>query len=379
MQDNFVCGRLTCTGCGACIDACPFQALEMAETGPCGDPAPIVDALKCKDCGLCHTVCPACEPVELRMPFKTYAAWSNEPSDARLSSSGGLATALARSTIIDGGVIFGSASVDGEARCIAVEEESGLEGLRGSKYVYSSPAGAYRSVKNYLARGRKVLFISTPCQVAALRSIVGDSRDGLICVDLICHGTPPAALLREHLDRQVEGRWDAFSFRGANDFHMCAYRDGELVFDKPCFEDGFFSAFVAGVIHRDACYECPYARNRRAGDITLGDFWGLDKSTLEAVPPGKVSVVLCNTKAGADAIAKLPASVYLEERSFSEADNEEQTNLHEPSRRTRDRRRFLKAYGRVGFDSAVQRTWTWKRFWLRSKKHQLLGLLGRWR
>lgn len=377
MQDNFVCGELTCTGCGACVDACPFHALEMVEVGLCDEPAPYVDSAKCRECGCCHAVCPACAPIELRMPLKTYAAWSSEPSDVSLSSSGGLATALARIFIADGGVVFGTASIDGEARCIAVEQEGGLDSLRGSKYVYSNPVGAYRSVKKLLAKGRKVLFVSTPCQVAALRAITGNSSDGLVCVDLICHGTPPLAFLRQHLNGQIEGRWDSFSFRGANDFHMCAYRDDELVFDKLCFEDEYFSVFEAGAIHRDACYECPYACGRRAGDITLGDFWGLDKSTLGVASPGKVSVVLCNTQAGSDALMKLPSSVYLEERQFSEADNEEQTNLHEPSARSDDRRRFIKAYGKVGFDSAVHKTWAWRRFRLRTLKHKVLGFFGR--
>ena len=378
MRANFVCGNRMCTGCGACVDACPFYALDMKESGPCGEPVPTVDASKCRDCGRCHVVCPACVPVELRMPLKTYAAWSMEPNDVSLSSSGGLATTLARKIINEGGVVFGAASMDGKARCVSVERMDGLESLRGSKYVYSDPTGAYRSVKKLLADGRKVLFISTPCQVAALRSIMGDVHDeALICVDLICHGTPPIALLREHLDSRVGGRWDSFSFRGANDFHMCAYRDGELVYDKPCFEDGYFSAFEAGVIHRDACFECPYARNQRAGDITLGDFWGLDKASLGAEPPGKVSVVLCNTQAGIEVLAGLPETVYREERRFSEADNEEQTNLHDSSARTRDRSRFLKAYEKLGFDSAVHKTWAWKRFRIRTMKHKLLGMIGK--
>ena len=103
----------------------------------------------------------------------------------------------------------------------------------------------------------------------------------------------------------------------------------------------------------------------------------MKKFVFWAVPPGKVSVVLCNTQAGADALAKLPPSVYLEERQFCEADNEEQTNLHEPSPRTSDRRRFVKAYEKVGFDSAVHRTWAWKRFRLRALKHKVLGFIGR--
>ena len=79
----------------------------------------------------------------------------------------------------------------------------------------------------------------------------------------------------------------------------------------------------------------------------------------------------------ADVLAKLPSSVYLEEREFSEADNEEQTNLHEPSVRTGDRQRFIKAYEQVGFDSAVHKTWAWRRFQLRVLKHKVMGLVGR--
>lgn len=240
MPANFVCGDLKCSGCGACVEACPFHALSMKESGLCGEPVPTVDPSNCRDCGRCHAVCPACAPVELRKPLKTYAAWSSEPSDVALSSSGGIATALARKVINGGVVVYGTASVNGAARCVSVDREVDLESLRGSKYVYSDPGGAYKDVKKHLADGRKVLFISTPCQVAALRSIVGDTREGLICIDLICHGTPPIAFLREHLDLKVKGSWDSFSFRGANDFHMCAYRDGELVFDEPCYEDEYF-------------------------------------------------------------------------------------------------------------------------------------------
>lgn len=377
MSGNFVCGDLTCTGCGACADACPFEALAIRELEPFGELTPSVDPGKCRDCGRCHAICPARNPIALRMPIKTYAAWSNEASDVERSSSGGIATALARKIIADGGVVFGASVGSRMARCIAVERSEDLESLRGSKYVYSAPLGAYKHAKNLLAEGRQVLFISTPCQVGALRALVDDRHARLLCVDLICHGTPSIALLQEHLDHIVDNQWDSFSFRGINDFHMCAYRDGELVFDKPCFEDEFFSAFVAGFIHRDACYECPYARNQRVGDITLGDFWGLDKSLLRFVPPGKVSLALCNTQAGITALEELPSSVHLEERKFSEADNKEQTNLHEPSPRTRDRLRFAAAFRKTDFEAAVHKTWAWKRFKLRAMKHGLMRMIRR--
>ena len=41
-----------CTGCGACIDACPLDAIEMD-----GDVA-VVNEDTCGDCGACVDVCP---------------------------------------------------------------------------------------------------------------------------------------------------------------------------------------------------------------------------------------------------------------------------------------------------------------------------------
>ena len=42
----------TCTGCGACVDACPREAIEMV------DGKAVIDPDKCVDCGVCVDECP---------------------------------------------------------------------------------------------------------------------------------------------------------------------------------------------------------------------------------------------------------------------------------------------------------------------------------
>ena len=42
----------TCTGCGACVDTCPVEAISMV------DGKADVDAGACVDCGACVDECP---------------------------------------------------------------------------------------------------------------------------------------------------------------------------------------------------------------------------------------------------------------------------------------------------------------------------------
>jgi len=48
----------TCTGCSACVDCCPVEAIEIN-----GDKAVISDA--CVDCGQCVDECPV-EAIEMQ-------------------------------------------------------------------------------------------------------------------------------------------------------------------------------------------------------------------------------------------------------------------------------------------------------------------------
>ena len=40
-----------CQACGACVSACPFEAIAVADKAT-------IDAAKCQDCGACEGACP---------------------------------------------------------------------------------------------------------------------------------------------------------------------------------------------------------------------------------------------------------------------------------------------------------------------------------
>ncbi len=349
---DMICPAERCTGCLACLNSCPTDAISVRADRN-GSIAPHIDNEKCINCGLCARVCPANNPQPLRRAPHAYAAWSErEP----LSSSGGIGAVMARKTLENGGVVYGAAIADGKTRHIRVETADELPRLRGSKYVQSDVGLTYRAAKQDLTAGRQVLFTGTPCQIGGLYAYLRKSYDNLVTVDLICHGTPPHTYLQQHLDDKTGGNWDSFSFRGEHDFYMTAYKDGAIVYQKISGQDAYFQAFLRGLTYRDSCYQCPYSRPERVADVTIGDFWGIDRKTLQHPYDGRISVILPNTEKGQAFFDTVADTLVYEQRPVEEPANEEQTNLRHPSEPHHDRAKFLAAYKTSDFPTAIHAT-----------------------
>ena len=163
-----------CTGCMACQAACKHNAIYIRANRN-GFTYPWIDNTKCVDCGACSRICPILnyEGLIFRAPRKSYAAKIQDSNITRGCTSGGIATALSLRTIKGGGVVYGAAFVPHEGvRHIRVVDEEQLELLKGSKYVESYiDASIYTAVCDDLKSGKDVLFIGTPCQVAAVENV----------------------------------------------------------------------------------------------------------------------------------------------------------------------------------------------------------------
>ena len=348
-----LCEKKQCTGCFSCKSICSRGAISI-QADSMGKRYPVIDQSKCIECGSCIKACHILNPPHLNRPLTAYAAWSKSEKDI-YSSSGGIAAIFSRYILKNSGVVYGVGYKHARVSYIRIIKEEDIELLRGSKYVESDIDDTYLQVKNDLKQDNKVLFIGTPCQVAGLRLFLRKQYTNLFLVDLICHGVPPQQYLVEHVNK-FRKKWDKVSFRGKFDFIFSVYDKDKIVIQKNFLEDEYFCAFYKCITFRDNCYTCRYSRIERCSDITIGDFWGLDRDSLTMKYDGRVSLILPNTAHGMNLLEMVADDLNYEERSIDEAVNPQQTNLIHPSEKTDDRVIFEKYYSEKGFDRAVMKT-----------------------
>ena len=346
-----------CTGCLACLNVCPQDAIVVTRDAM-GRTLPMIATEKCSACGLCARICPANSAPVVHPVLRCLAAYSKDEDDRRKCSSGGLAAILARRILDAHGVVFGAA-YDAHHHQVAhaeVTARADVARLRGSKYAQSDTGLTYRLAQRHLRAGREVLYVGTPCQIDGLVRYLGKDWPQLVAVDLVCHGTPPAQYLAEHLQSlRTSADIADVAFRGERDYHLTVSSRLRTEFSQPYPADTYFKAFMDGLSLRENCYHCPYAQPRRVADITLGDFWKLDRSRLKRPYEGKISLVLINTAKGMRLWEHVQEACHWEEFPVSHALSGN-AQLNAAPARDADRGRFEQAYPRLGFERAVRKT-----------------------
>lgn len=325
-----------CCGCGACAASCPVNAIVM-KADEAGFMFPNVDPLICLNCGRCIKACAFHDAPKAR-PMEVYAATNASLQDCLLSSSGGIFPAAARLILNKGGVVFGASLefLDGHRllKHCAASTEMELSKLRGSKYAQSDLTGCFQQVKKQLDSGKKVLFSGTPCQISALKRYVGKGNDNLYTIDIICHGVPNQKIFYSYLDtlsKRIQCSIEQFSFRDKhNSWGHCIginYRDvnGKRKHRVIASQlSSYYYLFLKGLLSRESCHQCPFAGKERVGDLTLGDYWGVEKEHPEYLKEngGKfnqkygVSVVLINSSKGQQLFYEIAPSILYEKSEF---------------------------------------------------------------
>lgn len=293
-----------CTGCGACFNVCSSKAIKMQADAE-GFLFPSINEEQCTKCGLCLKICPAEHPIfeHFQKPV-CYAAAAEEELRDR-SSSGAVFSLLAENFLQKGGYVSGAAfDEDNRVHHIVTNSSEGLQKIRGSKYVQSDTGHCFSEIKKLLREGKLVLFSGTPCQVAGLRAFLQKDYENLLIVDVICHGVPSPLAFEKYVAD--------FLHKKDEKILSVNFRDKKYGWEPYCLtvktnydtystnnqKDLFIRAFLENLILRKSCGQCPFARFPRQGDITLGDFWKVEKFSRNLNDGHGTSLVLINSIKG---------------------------------------------------------------------------------
>lgn len=321
-----------CCGCNACVQRCPKHCIHM-QADKEGFLYPKVKASQCIDCGLCEKVCPMSNSGESELPLNVIAAKNRNDEQRHCSSSGGIFIQMAHHVILNGGVVFG-AVYDSNWQIYITHSVTieGIHSMMGSKYVQANVGDSYCEAEHFLKSGREVLFTGTPCQIAGLKRYLYKDYPNLLAVDVICHGVPSPKVWHEYIKEITEGLstirvavgknsvlssslnvvpaiagiefrdkslhgWKKYSFvvRGKSDLQ--ADKNTVLLSDIHN-QNLFMKGFLSDLYLRPSCYSCVTKDGKSKSDITLGDFWGIDRVMPDFDDDKGCSVVVVHSKKG---------------------------------------------------------------------------------
>lgn len=288
---------------------------------------------------------------------KAYCLNNPDEGVRMASSSGGVFSMLAERVIREGGVVYGAA-FDAKWAVVhrRVENIGGISALRGSKYVFSNFLGAVNDAMADLEAGRQVLFSGTPCQVAAMRKRA-DDNPRLLLAEVVCHGAPRPEYWARYLDElcRAKGKTladiSAINFRdkrtGWRSYNFTVtFKDGTDISEHHG-KNLYMKGFLLNYTLRKACLSCPfkYPEGSKA-DVSLGDFWGINKLAPQIQEGCGISLVIARTNRGIDSLSEIDKAV--------EFDFEEISRLHPAlTQSAKMPARYDKAYMRLSNSKSI--------------------------
>lgn len=341
-----------CCGCGACMNICPQKAISMIEDEG-GFLYPKIDQSKCIQCEKCKNVCAFQHNEECNQPLKTFAAVAKNKDIIKNSASGGVFAAITEQIIKEGGIVCGAAFQDDwSVHHIIIDNVNQIYKLQGSKYTQSNIDNTYTEVKKVLLQGKKVLYSGTPCQIAGLYGYLGKHDDNLMTIDIVCHGVPNNRMFQDYikqLEANENGKVRQFTFRdktiGWGKNGSVNIKADNKNYKKKLWESAssYLYYFSKGWIQREGCYQCKYACSNRPADLTVGDYWGIEKVHSDYL--GKkgwdeskgISLVIANTEIGLNLLQKVEKYVELRPSSFEKASMKNSQLNHPVAKGKRER------------------------------------------
>ena len=347
-----------CVGCGACRTVCKLDAISLTKNYG-GFIKSYINTDKCIDCGMCQKVCPTINVPQKNNPEKVFA-FKAEDKIRQNSTSGGAAAALAEKIINDGGVVYG-ASLDNDfnLKHIRINRVEDITLIQGTKYIQSDMTEVFDNLKNDIENGNSVLFTGTPCQVAAVKNFVLSkklSTQKLYLCDIICHGVPSPKVFKDYikwLGDAEKGKITKYYFRN-KDFSWrgdsCSAETDTTEIKRNKNVSAFMNLYYGNNITCDACFNCKFTSQDRVGDLTISDFWGIEKDNPDFEDKLGVSMVLVNSQNGMELFSSLNGNSV-----EANIENAKQPQLKKSVEKPEGYDEFWKTYKENGIDYTVKK------------------------
>ena len=283
----------SCTACGVCVDTCARSAIFMKEDKN-GYYNIVIDNEKCVDCKLCEKKCHVLNQDKLcrheMNEVSPLAGWSIDEELIKSSATGAIFAQIACDMLADGNTFVYGASLqeDSTVKHVEISDVRDICQLQNSKYQQSVTVGIFKQVKKRLKEGHRVLFSGVPCQIGALYTYLGNQAnliENLYTIEVICHGVPTNMLHRLGIKYNKAKRVVAYRTKehsgwiyGSNNRVVYEMANGMRKYMYNHTSDFLFRAYLSFSFSRKNCYSCKYSILKRVSDLTIGDFWGFEKS-----------------------------------------------------------------------------------------------------
>ena len=336
-----------CYGCRACEKICPHKCINFI-TDEMGFIIPEINQAKCINCELCIKVCPY---LQYNEPLNKTSAYAIKHKSSQIrydSSSGGAFTAISDWILMSGGYVSGCIfnPINSKVEFIVSNSINDRDLMRGSKYVQADTKNVYIEIKDLLQQNKMVLFVGTPCQCEGLKKYLLKDYPNLFLVDILCHSVPSPLILSELINyynkpiKQITMRDKINGWRGEANIKLIT-ENGETIIDKT-----YLNLFYKGLISRPSCKYCQFTKTNRCTDITIGDYWKIDKVNPGFEDDLGVSLLLVNTAKGAYLFKNISDNLYYIKTSIK--DSEQFCMLH-PTNPSLQNKIFWRDFHRNGF------------------------------
>ncbi len=295
------------------------------------------------------------------MSTKIYAGRLKDREELLKSSSGGAFTALSDVFLMNGDAVAASV-YDYDTNRLdfsIITDRSSRDAARGSKYFQSNVGNIFRESKAWLEENpdKRLMFVGTGCQAEAFRSYMDACglSDRIFTMDIICFGVVSPEIWQSYLKAKMVSQGDVNSYEGLTFkdkrnswLHPSAFIS---VDGKELSIEEYVKIFYSKNALRRSCYQCSYTSVERNTDITIGDFWGIDKRIPDFYDPMGNSLFLIHTERGKELF-----DMACEAMEYKESSEEEcmQSHLEKPTECPKGRTEFWEIYRRDGIREVMR-------------------------